>query len=151
MDKDLIPFQVEITALGFFVNRAYTLMVKLLNQELRKGNVDIQHAEFSLLKILNEIKGGSQTQIAVLLGKERAAISRTLISLEQKGYIDRHPLDGKSNYVSLTEKGYKIMPELNSIAERVTELGFQGFSQKRRESLIKNLTQVYLNAYDSID
>lgn len=151
MDKDLKPFQVEINALGFFVNRAYTLMVKLLNQELRKGNVDIQHAEFSLLKILNEIKGGSQTQIAVLLGKERAAISRTIISLEQKGYIDRQPLDGKSNYVTLTEKGSKIMPELNVIAERVTELGLKGFSQKRRESLIKNLTQVYQNAFDSID
>ena len=146
MEQEYKPFEIEVNALGFYVNRAYSMMVKLLNKELQNTKIDIQHTEFSILKILNEIKGASQSQIAALLGKERSGISRTLVSLESKGYINREPLDKKTNYVTLTEKGKQIIPLINEVADRVTNLAFKGFPNKSRTSIISNLTKIYQNA-----
>lgn len=151
MEKHYKPFEVEVDALGFYVNRAFSVMVKSLNKELRNADLDIQHAEFSLMKVLHEIQGGTQSQLAALLGKERSGISRTLSQLEEKGYINREPLDGKSNYVVLTEKGKVIMPKLNAVADRVSATTFKGFSKKSQESMIKNLTKIYLNALSNLE
>lgn len=151
MEKQYKPFEVEVNALGFYVNRAFSMMVKSLNKELRNADLNIQHAEFSIMKLLNEIKGGTQSQLATLLGKERSGISRTLSQLEEKGYISRQPLDGKTNYVVLTQKGQELMPGLNAIADKVSKKTFKGFSKKSQESIVNNLTKIYLNALSNLD
>ena len=141
---------MEVKALGYYVNRAFFSLVRLLNKFLKERDLDIQHSEFSILRVLKEIKGGSQTQLASILGKERSGIGRTLSSLEAKGFINRESLNGTTNFVTLTEKGQEVLPVLDEVIDQVTERAFKGFPQKSRETLIKNLTKIYLNSLDTL-
>lgn len=145
-DLEKQPFELDINALGFHINRVLWALVKNLNKELKDNNLGIQHAEFIIIKALDSIKGESQSQIAHVLGKERSGISRSLAALEERGYIIKEPLDGKSNYVTLSEKGKSILPVINAIIDKISEQALRGFTKKSRESLVNNLTKVYLNA-----
>ena len=145
MEKQYKPYDLNIYTLGFYVTRVSYALLKRLNQGLKESDLDIQFAEFTIMKALDEIKGASQSQIASVLGKERAGITKPMSSLEEKGYISREALNGSTNYVTLTEKGKNAIPVLNEIADRVTEQAFKGFSQKSRTSTINNLNRIFNN------
>lgn len=149
MSKDVEPFDINIDTLGFHVNRVFYTLVKRLTKGLKEKGLKIQFSEFTILKVLSVLKGASQTQLATQLGKERAALVRPLSCLENEGYILRVPKDGKTNYVTLTEKGENVLPVIDEIIENVTQQAFKGFSKKSRTSTINNLTRIYLNSlYD---
>ena len=146
MRKEIRPFDLNIDTLGFYINRVFYAMSKILGQKLKDSSLDIQFSEFTLLKALADLEEVTQIQLVEALGKERSAINRPLASLEQKGYVKREPLNGKTNLVTLTQKGEQVIPELNEIAEQVTEIAFKGFPQKSRISFINSLTRIYRNA-----
>ena len=98
------------------------------------------------MKVLSEVESITQSNLAKILGKEKSGIGKTLKSLEKEGYIQRSALNGCTNNVKLTEKGKKVLPLLNQIAERVTENAFSGFSAKKREDVMKSLTLIYKNS-----
>lgn len=150
MTKHYKAFEIEINTLGYYINRTFCVLVKLLNKELKDNNIDVQHAEFSIIMVINNVGAASQTQIANILGKERSGISKSLTSLERKGYIKRVPINGSTNNVTLTEKGQKLIPLFCIVAEKVTQQALKGFSNKSRVSLINNLNKIY-NNYIEID
>ena len=97
------------------------------------------------MKVLNVLGTASQIELASVMGKQRSGIGRTISSLEQKGYIERSPLNGTTNHVSLSKKGREMMPLIFELSESLTENAFKGFSQKRREATLKNLERIYQN------
>lgn len=149
--KKYNAFEINIDTLGYYVNRAFFALIKLLNKEIKESGLKFQHSDFVILKILITIGGASQSQIANILGKERSAISRSLASLEEEGYILREQVDGKTNLVTLSEKGKEIVPLINDIGNRVSELGFKGLSKRSRESMINNLTKIFDNAISNME
>ena len=110
MDNKFQPYHLEINTLGFYVDRLLFAMIKRQNQMLKESQLDLQHSEFITLKVLNVLKEASQTEIASVMGKERSGVGRILVSLEKKGYIERKPLNGSTNFVTLTEKGKDAIP-----------------------------------------
>lgn len=145
MEKHLKPYQIDVNSVGFFVDRLLFAMIKRRNHDLNEINSDLQHAEFVVLKVINILKGASQSQLAAVMGKERSGIGRILTSLEKKGYIERVPLNGSTNHVTLTEKGEQTIPMIMQLSEKLTEQTFKGFSKKGRESIIENLDKMYRN------
>ena len=146
MKRDLEPVELDINTLGYYIDRALCVMIKRLNKELREENLKFQHSDFTVMKVLSEVESISQTHLAKILGKEKSGIGKTLKSLEKEGYIQRSALNGCTNNVELTRKGKEVLPLLNSIAERVTERAFSGFSAKRRADVMKSLTLIYKNS-----
>lgn len=146
MKKDSKYQDIEIKTLGFYLNRTLWTMVKKQHELLKESNLkDITHIEFITLKVLNDLEGASQSLLSKVMCIDKAAISRTISSLEKKGYITRGSLNGSTNFVSLTEKSKTITGEIDEISDKVTDLGFKGFSKRRQESLINNLTTIYHN------
>ena len=96
------PYNLEIKTLGFYVDRLLYAMIKKQNQMLKESPLDLQHSEFIVLRVLNVLDGVTQSQLASVMGKERSSISRSVASLEKKGYIDRKPLNGSTNFITLT-------------------------------------------------
>ena len=146
MDKKYLPYHLEINTLGFYVDRLLYAMIKRQNQMLRESSLDLQHSEFVALKVLNVLEGASQSQLASVMGKERSGITRILVSLEKKGYVERKPLNGSTNYVTPTEKGRGSVTEITEISDRLTDLTFKGFSAQKRKSLLNSLDRLYKNA-----
>lgn len=146
MDRNIKPFELEVNSLGFYLNRALWAMIKYLNKELKDSNLDFQHSDFTILKALDSLDGATQSQIALVLDKERSGIGRSISSLESKGYIKREPLNGSTNYVTLTEKGKQTIPVINEVIERVTAKAFKGFSQRSKTSTINHLNRIFQNS-----
>ena len=146
MRRDLEPLEIDIKTLGYYIDRALCVMIKRLNKELRNENLKFQHSDFTVMKILSEVESINQSHLAKILGKEKSGIGKTLKSLEKEGYIQRSALNGCTNNVRLTEKGKNIIPLLNKIAARVTDIAFTGFSPKKKTEVIKSLTLIYKNS-----
>lgn len=146
MENELKPFGIEINTLGFHIHRVLYAMIRSLTRRLKENNLNLEHSDFTILMLLGQIKGCSQSEIARVLGKERSGVSRSIVALEKEGILKREPLDGKTNYVTLTEKGEQIIPTLHNIADQVTEEALKGFSHKKRESLINSLNKIFSNA-----
>ena len=137
---------LEIHTLGYYLGRALCVMIKCLNRALKEYNLEFQHSDFTILKVISQMDGISQTELSKILGKEKSGIGRSLSSLEKEGYINRSAINGCKNKICLTEKGREIIPVLNEIAEKITEQAFSGFSEKERKEMTKNLTLIYENS-----
>lgn len=146
MQDSSTPYQLEINTLGYYVDRLLYTMIKRQNYLLKQCGSDLQHAEFIVLKVINVLQEASQSQLAKVMGKERSGISRTLASLEKKGYIERKPLNGSTNIVTLSEKGEKLRPLLFEISDQLTEQAFKGFSAKSRNATLRNLDKLSRNS-----
>ena len=146
MKKKAEEIKLDIKTLGYYIDRALCVMIKGLNKELKLRGLTFQHSDFTIMKVLNETHGLSQTQLAKILGKEKTGIGRSLYTLEKDGYVVRTRVNRCTNQVCLTEKGKEIMPVLNEIANKVTDKAFTGFSEKKRLEMMKNLTLIYQNS-----
>ena len=138
--------KVDIHTLGYYLDRALCVMIRCLNKELKEYKLGFQHSDFTILKVLSQTDGLSQTELARILGKEKSGISRSLSSLEKEGYVYRFAINGCKNKVCISEKGKQIIPLLNEIADKVTDKAFSGFPDKKRIEMMKNLTLIYKNS-----
>lgn len=137
---------LDIHTLGYYLDRALCVMIKCLNKELKEYHLGFHHSDFTILKVLSQVEGISQTDLAKILGKEKSGIGRSISTLEKGGYIHRSAINGCKNEVFLSEKGKKIIPLINEIADKVTDKALSGFSEKKRNEIMKNLTMIYKNA-----
>lgn len=101
-----------------------------INKKLHPDDIAIeQRATLEIIKFESNV---NQTTIAKFLGKDKTTISRSLNSLEKKGFIVRESdieNDKRSNKIVLTSKGESI---LEDTFEKVTTF---------RESLSSKLTK----------
>lgn len=137
---------LDIDTLGYHLDRALNVMVKLLNNMFVENNIDLQHAQYTVLKALWCCDGISQSQLSKVLGKDPAAISRALNYLEAKGYVNRRGTNGKTNGVFLTDYANSRRKEIESIADKVTEKATVGMTQSQRILLKQFLNTIYENA-----
>lgn len=138
-------FDLSIDTLGYYIDRALNVMVKRLNRLFAEHNIDLQHSQYTILKVLWCRDGISQSQLSKILGKDPAAISRALKYLEQKGYIKKESRDSKTNAIFLTEYADSRKDEIERMAELVTEISTKGMNDKQREILKRLLTAIYVN------
>jgi DNA-binding MarR family transcriptional regulator len=101
-----------------------------INKKLHPDDIAIeQRATLEIIKFESNV---NQTTIAKFLGKDKTTISRSLNSLEKKGFIVRESdieNDKRSNKIVLTSKGESI---LEDTFDKVTTF---------RESLSSKLTK----------
>ena len=143
MKKRADEIHLNIPTLGYYLDRALCVMIKSLNHELKEYHLDFQHSDFTILKVLSQVDGISQTDLARILGKEKSGVGRSLSSLEKKGYVYRAAKNGCKNEVCLSEKGKQIIPLLNEIVDKVTDKAFSGFTDKQKVEMMNNLTLIY--------
>ena len=141
---------IKLVTLGYFVDRTFTNMVKFLNYELSAAGLGIQHPQFSLLMVLANKEGISQSDLTLFVDRDKASVSRNIKYLEEKGYIKKEVLDGRASLIFLTEKGKEIIPKLYEISSKDTEMTLKGFSENKRKAVYEILTKMYLNISSAI-
>lgn len=146
MKKNIEIFDLRISTLGFYIDRALMAMIKSLNRELDSEGLELQHSHFTILKIINEKDYLSQKEICDIIGKDRAAVSRSLSFLEDKGYVVRESSNKRKNKVSLTPAGKALIPKLNQIADKITSRALKGFKGNSKEKIIDYLIKIYRNS-----
>ena len=103
--------------LGVWLDLAFNSLVAELNRSLHSVGLPLNHAQFAILQNLFLINGQSQSDIARRVGKDRAAVSRSLNTLEENGFITRKAVSGSKNGIFITEKAIenraKIVEAIN--------------------------------------
>lgn len=130
---DSFPYEIELTARVCHENA---------RQLLESITDEISIDEFAILDTLTARSGLSQADLARLILKGKAHTGRFLISLEEKGFIERHieEKNGKLIKVSdVTPKGKKLYNDIVERFKPAVEKFDKIISQEQCEMIIKNL------------
>jgi DNA-binding MarR family transcriptional regulator len=133
--------------LGRLVGTLNHLMIRNLDKILAERNVPITAEQFKLMTLLWERDGVSQQEVALKLGRNRAATGRMLEVLEKKNIIARtgHPSDKRLNLVFVTKLGKKIEKDAIEAARVVINKSEAKLTTEEIET-IKKLLQKVLSA-----
>lgn len=100
-----------------------------------------------LLHLFTQGQEMGQEQLVAQLDVSKPAISRTINSLETKGYITRQrdPDDKRAYRIRLTNKALEIGPEVEQIYNYVYTLAVQGISQEEFDSFVNLFSRMSEN------
>jgi DNA-binding MarR family transcriptional regulator len=102
--------------LGYFVRR---LQVWVFQDFIRRlASVDVRPAQYSVLAVIEANPGLSQSDIAEVLGIERARLVRMLDRLDRRGLTERRssPKDRRSHALYLTREGQRLLKRVKTLA-----------------------------------
>lgn len=127
--------------LGFWLGRVSQQVHTAFVAKLKSAAISIP--EWSVLIILYHETEPTPAKIAAQVGIDRAAISRTVEKLVQRGFITRtigH--DRRYTYLQLTEKANALIPKLAKLADKNEEEFFFMLEKEEKETLEKILLKV---------
>lgn len=82
--------------------------------------------------------GMTASQLSQVCGEDKAATSRALAILQEKGYIQTDEKKYRSN-IRLTDSGHAIAEQIDRIAEQWVSLGGDNLTEEERESFYRAL------------
>lgn len=105
------------THLGYFIRRAQVWVFQDFIRRL--AAFDIRPAQYSVLVVIGQNPGLSQSDIADTLNIERARLVHLLDKLEKRGWTERHssPHDRRSHALHLTREGEKMLKRAHAAAD----------------------------------
>lgn len=111
----------DIPNLGCLLGIAYQAEEARLSKKLNEAGLNITAAEYVIIRLLLANGEMQQCEISRILKKDKASISRSIKSLEKKGFIKTNPISYKCSLVSLSESGMKITPQILELAEALQQ------------------------------
>ena len=84
------------------------------NQNLK--DLNISSSEFPFLLYLSDKNGVTQESVAQFYGMDKAAVTRILQSLEEKGFVlrEKNKEDLRCNHIYLTDLATQTLPEIRT-------------------------------------
>lgn len=100
---------------GFLLTETARLFRKLLDRRLHP--LGLSRAQWSVLAILSNRDGLSQSQLAEILEIEKTTTGRLIDHVEKSGWIERRPIPGDRRLwgVHLTEQARPLIAEVERI------------------------------------
>jgi len=87
-------------------------------------------------------------QLCQLCGEDKAAISRTLVTLQEQGYIETDAKKYRS-HIRLTDSGVDIAKAMDHLIEQWVGAGGLGISEQERDTFYHVLDVISSNLYNS--
>lgn len=140
----------EYDLLGVWLDFAFNSLVAELNRSLHNVGLPLNHAQFAILQNLFLKDGQSQSEIARRTGKDRAAISRSLNTLEENGFIMRKAVSGSKNGIFLTEKAIDNRKKIAEAINLAISKGRNGMTNDEYETGINFLKKIYENLHSGL-
>ncbi|MDE6338384.1 MAG: MarR family transcriptional regulator [Muribaculaceae bacterium] len=135
----------EYDLLGVWLDFAFNSLVAELNRSLHSVGLPLNHAQFAILQNLFLKDGQSQSDIARRVSKDRAAISRSLNTLEENGFIVRKAVSGSKNGVFLTAKAIQNRDKITEAINMAIGRGRRRMTEEEYETGIVFLKKIHAN------
>jgi DNA-binding MarR family transcriptional regulator len=119
---------------------------QIVNSELASLNLTGAEGDI-IFHLLSTSDGLSQEKLAERLDIDKAAISRTVNSLDSKGYIhrERQADDSRTYRVMLTDAAKDVSKRIEHAYKTVYEVSLQGISESEFQVFDRLLEKVYEN------
>ncbi|MDE6279146.1 MAG: MarR family transcriptional regulator [Paramuribaculum sp.] len=102
--------------IGCLLGSAYQQQLSRLATALTDEGLDILPSEYLVLRGLYTKDGMQQCDVASLLGKDKAGVSRCIRTMERKGLVSVKTISHKCRRIWLTDKSREIEPLIMKIA-----------------------------------
>ena len=130
-------------SIGFKINQTANKINNKFNTVLQK--YDIAPEQRAALEIIKYEKEVNQTKIANILAKDKTTISRTLASLEKKGFILKKQINKRTNLIELTPQGEKILEESVLIVKEFRKKVSSNLDENEIKKIVELLEKVAFN------
>jgi len=143
-----IKYDIE-NSFGSIVRRTDIALINRLNQNFKKAGYDITTEQYRVLVNLWNKDGQNQQELADVMGKNKASITRLINGLEKRNLAVRVPnsLDNRNKFIYLTNKGKQIPEALAYLAKQTLSEALVGLSEKKIEMCKDILCEVFDNLY----
>jgi DNA-binding MarR family transcriptional regulator len=107
-------------SLGFIVRKAQTAMHNRLFENFKKDGIDVSPEQWGIMVRLMANKSISQSDIAHKSARNHSSITRIIDTMSQKNLVVRvdHPTDRRTNLITLSLNGKKLLAKLMKSAEK---------------------------------
>ncbi len=130
----------------------YRYMAKIVREmtkykELREQENKLYPSEETLLHLVRHHEGISQKELVEERKIDKAAVARQLVSLEEKGYIERKVgKDKRTKLIYSTDKAKNLKQELISYEEEFFEWLMSTLDEHEKQTFFNTLTVLYLRS-----
>lgn len=101
---------------GCMIGTAYQVLLSRLSVALADAGLDITTAEYMVLRVLYDEEGLQQCDIAEIIGRDKAGVSRCVAAMERKGFVRTEAVSHKCLRVYLSDKGRAIEAAVMGVA-----------------------------------
>ncbi|MBQ6686073.1 MAG: winged helix-turn-helix transcriptional regulator, partial [Firmicutes bacterium] len=122
---------------------------KIKSVEMTEFGLKGAHA-MCLFFLHSHPEGLTAAQLSQLCAEDKAAVSRSLASLAEKGYIESDEKKYRSR-IRLTEQGKQVAVHIDEMIERWVESGGDGLSEENREAFYSSLELISNNLRDHLE
>jgi DNA-binding MarR family transcriptional regulator len=116
-------------------------------RDINRTGLDITIDQWLVLKTLEDSPGISQQQLAALVFKDVASITRITDLLVKKGYLNRgfHATDRRRFELTITDEGLKIIDTLKPIVKNYRTAALNSITDSELELLHHTLKKIIAN------
>ena len=130
-------------SIGFKINQTANKINNKYTKILQPFNIaPEQRAVLEIIKYESDV---NQTKIATILGKDKTTISRTLNTLETKGFIKKSQKDKRTNLIEITPEGEDILDKCSVYVKGFRKNLSSELKDEDMNTLIKLLEKVALS------
>jgi len=101
-------------SLGYALTTTLNTLRKSFNQAIKDYNISSE--QYAVMKLLDEFQELTPSEIAKLLARDKANITRIVDSLSKKSLIKKENINKKSYKISLNKKGMEVLKNVDLIA-----------------------------------
>ncbi|MBK8754470.1 MAG: MarR family transcriptional regulator [Candidatus Competibacteraceae bacterium] len=136
---------------GFLLTDSARLLRKLIDRRLQP--LGLSRAQWSVLAILSNHEGLSQSQISDELEIEKSTVGRLIDQIEKSGWIERRPIPGDRRLwgVHLTDQARELIADVESVILQTRTEMLRGLSAKQQQDLSEILQTVKLNLCTALE
>ena len=136
---------------GFLLTDSARLLRKLIDRRLQP--LGLSRAQWSVLAILSNHEGVSQSQISQELEIEKSTAGRLIDQVEKSGWIERRPIAGDRRLwsIHLTDQARPLLVEIEGVILHAREDMLRGLSGEQQHTLNDLLRTVKVNLSAALD
>lgn len=141
----VLPTVADTLSFGYLARYAHRAFVKALTDELEPRG--LLAAQWSVLRVLWDIEGLTQVELADRMRVEKASLTGVLDGMERRGLIKRtrNGDDRRKINITLTAEGRKLKAELLPHALKINRKATRGMSDAEASELRRLLAKVIEN------
>ena len=136
---------------GFLLTDSARLLRKLIDRRLQP--LGLSRAQWSVLAILANHEGVSQSQISQELEIEKSTAGRLIDQVEKSGWIERRPIPGDRRLwsIHLTDQARQLLVEIERVVLHAREEMLRGLSAEQQDTLTDLLRTLKTNLSDALE
>ena len=137
IDKTLMPW----------IGRSMKVIDYFIMDRFSENGIGLTKVQWLLLKILYEMNGESQHNLAFLTNRDKASLTRLLTTMEKKNLVARIPseTDQRVNRIYITTNGEKILRKAQPVIDEIINEMQKGITEAERMCTIKVLKKLLNN------